>query len=77
MRPEFVLERAKGVEPSSLAWEAKVMPLYDARYDGCEILSGFPVGGKSRRIRVVGQFEVLQLQIRFGKQKPAEAGFQS
>jgi hypothetical protein len=25
------MERAKGVEPSSLAWEAKVMPLYDAR----------------------------------------------
>jgi hypothetical protein len=25
------LERAKGVEPSSLAWEARVMPLYDAR----------------------------------------------
>ena len=25
------VERAKGVEPSSLAWEARVMPLYDAR----------------------------------------------
>ena len=25
------MERVKGVEPSSLAWEAKVMPLYDAR----------------------------------------------
>jgi eukaryotic-like serine/threonine-protein kinase len=25
------LERAKGVEPSSPAWEAGVMPLYDAR----------------------------------------------
>lgn len=25
------LERAKGVEPSSSAWEAEVMPLYDAR----------------------------------------------
>ncbi len=24
-------ERAKGVEPSSRAWEARVMPLYDAR----------------------------------------------
>ena len=26
-----IVERAKGVEPSSLAWEARVMPLYDAR----------------------------------------------
>jgi hypothetical protein len=25
------VERVKGVEPSSLAWEAKVMPLYDTR----------------------------------------------
>ena len=25
------MERAKGVEPSSSAWEAEVMPLYDAR----------------------------------------------
>src|SRR5882757_8680029 len=25
------LERAKGVEPSSRAWEARAMPLYDAR----------------------------------------------
>ena len=28
------VERAKGIEPSSLAWEARVMPLYDAR-TGC------------------------------------------
>ena len=28
------VERAKGIEPSSLAWEARVMPLYDARA-GC------------------------------------------
>ena len=28
------MERAKGIEPSSLAWEARVMPLYDAR-TGC------------------------------------------
>ncbi len=27
------MERVKGVEPSSLAWEAKVMPLYDTRKD--------------------------------------------
>jgi hypothetical protein len=26
------LERAKGIEPSSLAWEARVIPLYDARF---------------------------------------------
>ena len=25
------MERVKGVEPSSLAWEARVMPLYDTR----------------------------------------------
>ena len=25
------VERAMGVEPTSLAWEARVMPLYDAR----------------------------------------------
>jgi hypothetical protein len=26
-----LMERANGIEPSSLAWEAKVIPLYDAR----------------------------------------------
>ena len=26
-----MLERLEGVEPSSLAWEARVMPLYDTR----------------------------------------------
>lgn len=31
--PARNLERAKGVEPSSSAWEAEVMPLYDARSD--------------------------------------------
>ena len=30
-----MLERLEGVEPSSLAWEARVMPLYDSR-DNCE-----------------------------------------
>ena len=29
--PEFHMERAKGIEPSALAWEARVLPLYDAR----------------------------------------------
>ena len=28
---EKTVERAKGIEPSSRAWEARVMPLYDAR----------------------------------------------
>lgn len=27
----FVLERAMGIEPTALAWEARVLPLYDAR----------------------------------------------
>ena len=26
-----LLERANGIEPSALAWEARVLPLYDAR----------------------------------------------
>ncbi len=30
------MERVKGVEPSSLAWEAKVMPLYDTRECACK-----------------------------------------
>lgn len=25
------MERAKGIEPSASAWEAEVLPLYDAR----------------------------------------------
>lgn len=28
---ERLLERANGIEPSALAWEARVLPLYDAR----------------------------------------------
>jgi hypothetical protein len=28
--PEF-LERAMGIEPTSEAWEASILPLYDAR----------------------------------------------
>src|SRR3990167_6058095 len=28
------LERAMGIEPTALAWEARVLPLYDAR-SGC------------------------------------------
>ena len=28
------VERAKGIEPSALAWEARVLPLYDAREGG-------------------------------------------
>ena len=33
------LERAMGIEPTSLAWEARVMPLYDAR--GARDFTGF------------------------------------
>ena len=29
--PEFDVERAMGIEPTALAWEARVLPLYDAR----------------------------------------------
>ena len=28
---EGLLERAMGIEPTALAWEARVLPLYDAR----------------------------------------------
>ena len=28
---EFDVERAMGIEPTALAWEARVLPLYDAR----------------------------------------------
>ena len=36
------MERAKGVEPSSSAWEAEVMPLYDARMpDAVTYISDF------------------------------------
>ena len=28
---EFHVERAMGIEPTALAWEARVLPLYDAR----------------------------------------------
>ena len=27
----FLLERAMGIEPTSEAWEASILPLYDAR----------------------------------------------
>lgn len=30
---ENSLERAMGIEPTALAWEARVLPLYDARFD--------------------------------------------
>ena len=29
--PEFDMERAMGIEPTAQAWEAWVLPLYDAR----------------------------------------------
>ena len=28
------MERAMGIEPTALAWEARVLPLYDARVGG-------------------------------------------
>ena len=28
------MERAMGIEPTALAWEARVLPLYDARING-------------------------------------------
>ena len=31
MSLEYCLERAMGIEPTALAWEARVLPLYDAR----------------------------------------------
>ena len=34
-RPTLILVRAKGIEPSSSAWEADVLPLYHARETFC------------------------------------------
>ncbi len=34
------MERAMGIEPTSEAWEASILPLYDARSAGCAILGG-------------------------------------
>ena len=31
MKPLRFLERAMGIEPTSEAWEASILPLYDAR----------------------------------------------
>ena len=33
MRNDFWMERVNGIEPSSSAWEAEVMPLYDTRFE--------------------------------------------
>ena len=38
--PEFGVERAKGIEPSASAWEAEVLPLYDAREGAHSMLLG-------------------------------------
>ena len=35
------MERAMGIEPTSEAWEASILPLYDARSEGhctCELV---------------------------------------
>lgn len=39
------MERVKGIEPSSLAWEARVIPLYDARHR-----SDFSPAGAARQL---------------------------
>jgi hypothetical protein len=58
------LERAMGIEPTAQAWEAWVLPLYDARYSSILITSvgdlqtalrrhgylGRPVGGTALEI---------------------------
>jgi hypothetical protein len=50
--PSFVqacfsqMERAMGIEPTSLAWEARVIPLYDAR--AMLILRGYHQDDKSQ-----------------------------
>ena len=41
------VERAAGIEPASLAWKAKVLPLHNARavdYHLCHSISGVKVG---------------------------------
>ncbi len=38
--PAIFLVRAKGIEPSSSAWEADVLPLYHARSDDYHITMG-------------------------------------
>ena len=50
------MERAMGIEPTALAWEARVLPLYDAR-------SGLQVGILTQMpacsiVLLVGQFAV-------------------
>ena len=42
--PESDVERAMGIEPTASAWEAEVLPLYDARSKGgCELNQTRPV----------------------------------
>ena len=41
------LERAMGIEPTAQAWEAWVLPLYDARLFQKELNPDFPLGGTS------------------------------
>lgn len=47
---EPYVERAMGIEPTALAWEARVLPLYDARSESV-ILRGGP--SESNRAGVV------------------------
>jgi hypothetical protein len=40
------MERAMGIEPTSLAWEARVIPLYDARVACLLYGPGLPRAGE-------------------------------
>ena len=44
------MERAMGIEPTSEAWEASILPLYDAR-SGLLILAAFGAAEQPFRLR--------------------------
>lgn len=43
------MERAMGIEPTALAWEARVLPLYDARSEEPDCTHGRGGGQPARR----------------------------
>ena len=45
-----------GIEPTSQAWEAHVLPLYDTRVRKIMILAKAPTKGKRLPARHLGQF---------------------
>ena len=49
------MERAKGVEPSSPAWEAGVMPLYDARKGGTHSKPEYQRASMQADVFVIGE----------------------